>query len=54
MMRFQLPPRPESLNHIPIPYVNSLSVKLIDGKAAEIGLKLIFYRPALDTTSAKD
>jgi hypothetical protein len=31
-MRFQLPPRPESLNHIPIPYVNSLSVKLIDGK----------------------
>jgi signal transduction histidine kinase len=32
MMRFQLPPRPESLNHIPIPYVNSLSVKLIDGK----------------------
>jgi 7-keto-8-aminopelargonate synthetase-like enzyme len=32
MMRFQLPSRPESLNHIPIPYVNNLSEKLIDGK----------------------
>jgi hypothetical protein len=32
MMRFQLPPRPESLNHTPIPYVNNLSAKLIDGK----------------------
>jgi hypothetical protein len=32
MMRFQLPPRPASLNHTPIPYVNNLSAKLIDGK----------------------
>jgi hypothetical protein len=38
-MRFQLPPRPESLNHIPIPYVNSLSVKLIDGKPYILSLK---------------
>jgi hypothetical protein len=35
MLRFQLPPRPESLNHIPIPYVNNLSAKLMDGKLAE-------------------
>jgi hypothetical protein len=32
MMRFQLPPRPESLNHIPMPCVNNLSQKLIDDK----------------------
>jgi hypothetical protein len=32
MLRFQLPPRLESLNHIPIPYVNNLSAKLMDGK----------------------
>ena len=70
-MRFQLPPKPESLNHIPIPYyrplevcnpiggwrdaellapvtmngsgfsgglyyVNSFSVKLIDGKLSDL------------------
>jgi hypothetical protein len=39
MMRFQLPPRPESLNHTPIPYVNNLSAKLIDGKAEELSSK---------------
>src|SRR4051794_3153241 len=32
MMRFQLPPRPESLNHTLIPYVNNLPAKLMDGK----------------------
>jgi hypothetical protein len=41
MMRFQLPPRPESLNHTPIPYVNNLSAKLIDGK-------LFFYIWTID------
>jgi len=33
MLRFQLPPRLESLNHIPIPYVNNLPEKLMDGKS---------------------
>jgi hypothetical protein len=32
MMRFQVPPRAESLNHTRIPHVNSLPSKLIDGK----------------------
>jgi hypothetical protein len=32
MMRFQGPPRAESLNHTLIPHVNSLPSKLIDGK----------------------
>jgi hypothetical protein len=31
-MRFQLPQKPESLNHIPFPYVNNLFEQLIDGK----------------------
>jgi hypothetical protein len=47
MMRFQLPPRPESLNHIPIPYVNSLSAKLIDGKLRTLRHPLIFYSDIL-------
>jgi hypothetical protein len=33
MMRFQVPPRAESLNHTPIRHVNNLLIKLIDGKA---------------------
>jgi hypothetical protein len=32
MMRFQVPSRAQSLNHKPIPQVNSLASKLIDGK----------------------
>jgi len=32
MMRFQVPPRADSLNHTPIRYVNNLLLKLIDGK----------------------
>ena len=32
MMRFQGPPRAEPLNHTPIPHVNNLPAKLIDGK----------------------
>jgi hypothetical protein len=31
---FQGPPKAEPLNHTPIPHVNSLPSKLIDGKAA--------------------
>jgi hypothetical protein len=34
MMRFQVPSRAQSLNHKPIPQVNSLASKLIDGKDA--------------------
>jgi len=33
MMRFQVPSRTQSLNHKPIPRVNSLASKLIDGKS---------------------
>src|SRR3954454_6891910 len=32
MMRFQVPSRAQSLNHKPIPHVNSLASKPIDGK----------------------
>jgi hypothetical protein len=32
MMRFQVPPRADSLNHTPIRHVNNLLLKLIDGK----------------------
>src|SRR3954451_1124875 len=35
MMRFQVPSRAQSLNHKPIPQVNSLTSKLIDGKSKE-------------------
>jgi hypothetical protein len=35
MMRFQVPSRAQSLNHKPIPQVNSLASKLIDGKPAD-------------------
>jgi hypothetical protein len=42
MLRFQLPPRPESLNHIPIPYVNNLSAKLMDGKPRAGSLEIKF------------
>jgi hypothetical protein len=31
-MGFQGPPKAEPLNHTPIPHVNSLPSKLIDGK----------------------
>jgi hypothetical protein len=34
MMRFQVPPRADSLNHTPIRHVNNLLLKLIDGKPA--------------------
>src|SRR3954452_13318914 len=33
MMRFQVPPRADSLNHTPTRHVNNLLLKLIDGKA---------------------
>jgi hypothetical protein len=33
MMRFQVPPRADSLNHTPIRHVNNLLLKVIDGKA---------------------
>src|SRR4051794_7835642 len=33
MMRFQVPPRPDPLNHTPIRHVNNLLLKLIYGKA---------------------
>src|SRR4051812_21952647 len=32
IMRFQEPPKAESLNHISIPHVNNLPAELIDGK----------------------
>jgi hypothetical protein len=32
-MRFQVPPRADSLNHTPTRHVNNLLLKLIDGKA---------------------
>jgi hypothetical protein len=32
-MRFQVPPRADSLNHTPTRHVNNLPLKLIDGKA---------------------
>jgi hypothetical protein len=32
MMRFQVPPRADSLNHTPIRHVNNLLLKLIDGE----------------------
>jgi hypothetical protein len=32
MMRFQGPPRAESLNHTPVPHVNNLPSELIGGK----------------------
>src|SRR3954447_23539853 len=32
MMRFQVPPRADSLNHTPTRHVNNLLLKLIDGK----------------------
>jgi len=32
-MRFQEPPKAESLNHTSIPYVNNLPAELIGGKA---------------------
>jgi hypothetical protein len=32
MMRLQVPSRAQSLNHKPIPQVNSLASKLMDGK----------------------
>src|SRR3954469_9568321 len=32
MMRFQVPPRADSLNHTPTRHVNKLLLKLIDGK----------------------
>src|SRR3954453_7106301 len=35
MMRFQVPPRADSLNHKPIRHVNNLLLKLIDGKVAD-------------------
>jgi hypothetical protein len=34
MMRFQVPPRADSLNHTPVPHVNNLLLKLIDSKVA--------------------
>jgi hypothetical protein len=34
MMRFQVPPRADSLNHTPTRHVNNLPLKLIDGKAS--------------------
>jgi hypothetical protein len=44
MMRFQVPPRAESLNHTPIRHVNNLLLKLIDGKVmtgASLGVAVI-------------
>jgi hypothetical protein len=35
-MRFQEPPKAESLNHISIPHVNNLPAELIDGKAINV------------------
>jgi hypothetical protein len=35
MMRFQVPPRADSLNHTPIRHVNNLLLKLIDGKVLD-------------------
>src|SRR3954447_19411160 len=37
MMRFQVPPRADSLNHKPIRHVNNLLLKLIDGKHMSSG-----------------
>jgi hypothetical protein len=38
-MRFQGPPKTESLNHISIPHVNNLPAKLIDGKGRTLALQ---------------
>jgi hypothetical protein len=40
MMRFQVPSRAQSLNHKPIPQVNSLASKLIDGKGIPSFLRM--------------
>jgi hypothetical protein len=36
MMRFQSPPRADSLNHTPVPHVNNLPSELIGGKRSHI------------------
>jgi hypothetical protein len=36
MMRFQSPPRADSLNHTPVPHVNNLPSELIGGKVARL------------------
>jgi hypothetical protein len=39
IMCFQGPPGAEPLNHTPLPHVNSLSSKLIDGKEQTVSTK---------------
>jgi hypothetical protein len=41
IMWFQGPPKAEPLNHTPIPHVNSLPSKLIDGKGAGSNLQAV-------------
>jgi len=41
IMRFQRPPKAETLNHIARPHVNNLPDKLIDGKAFLLTAALI-------------
>src|SRR4051794_11352387 len=43
MMRFQVPPRADSLNHTPTRHVNNLLLILIDGKHDRLKHPLIFY-----------
>src|SRR3954462_5223165 len=54
MMRFQVPPRADSLNHTPTRHVNNLLLKLIDGKGSgqlarvKASLRYITHRPGKD------
>src|SRR3954462_3694984 len=43
IMCFQGPPGLEPLNHTPLPHVNSLASKLMDGKVPTLKHPLIFY-----------
>jgi hypothetical protein len=52
-MRFQGPPKTESLNHISIPHVNNLPAKLIDGKQPLQALKA-FPNPENDVVASSD
>jgi hypothetical protein len=43
MMRFQSPPRADSLNHTPVPHVNNLPSELIGGKIRLDDLSCQFF-----------
>src|SRR4051812_3445203 len=47
IMCFQGPPGVEPLNHTPLPHVNSLASKLMDGKAGTYWNRVIFFARSL-------